>query len=713
MQSAYLFAACVAVYDAAAIPVPAGATICIDDRSDSGSLTIRNVTGTSSSPILISNCAGQVVIPASNANYVLNIQNSTHFKLSGHGTADDYGIELDGGQDLTAPASPNLMGLTIGGLSSHFEVEGIYVHDVGFAGIMAKTDPGSVCSEADNPNHRYAIDATNKTSRDTFVQQDTHLHHNKVVGTARGEGFYIGFTAYTGTQITSGACTGWVKYPGPLDGVDIHDNIVENTGSEGLQLGSAARGIVRVHDNMVTNPGQRPFEGFQNNGIQLGAGTTGDLYRNEVFNAPGNGLLVTGLGNNRVFDNLVVNSGGSGIFTDDRLDPRGIQGGIPNAPLAIFNNTFVTTNTITKNVGGGIQIYNGFSYSVRNNLIVNPGTYDTYENDATSRQGDPDAFIYKNDSFAVDLGTPTNSPTSGSNLFLRTVAEAGFVNPGQSDYDLSPSSPAIDHGGDISDEGVPRDLAGRPRLSGTRYDVGAYEYQQSSGAFSQDFSSSSSLPPYINATSPSSSQFNSLGAEATGGTWSVQGGRLQLVRQGVSGADSGAGLERWADLGASPELLYVRFDVGVSNWTLSRSQNDALCFDVGNFTAHIDYSSAGPTVNVFNSLCVDGRGSGTFGLETRGVSSAASYNADGTMYPVQYFLNKSPAPAAYRGPDGMLYQLDAGRIAVWVGTTRQIDNTLAANGSNSALSDFRVRWGQPDNGTWLLDNMAIRTSFPQ
>src|SRR5690349_5968510 len=35
LQSAYHIAANVAVYDAAAIPVPAGATICIDDRSDS------------------------------------------------------------------------------------------------------------------------------------------------------------------------------------------------------------------------------------------------------------------------------------------------------------------------------------------------------------------------------------------------------------------------------------------------------------------------------------------------------------------------------------------------------------------------------------------------------------------------------------------------------------------------------------------------------
>jgi hypothetical protein len=706
LQSGYHITPQVAAYDAAA--VPAGATICVDDRSGSGSLLIKNVAGQPGTPILISNCEGSAVIPATNGNYALSISNSKYFKLSGRGTGLDYGLELDGRQALTNTTS-RVMGLTIGGLSSNFEVESVYVHDVGFAGIMAKTDPGNICTEAENPDHRYVIDTAKKIVRDTFVQHDTHLHHNKVVGTANGEGFYIGYTGYTGNPVDNDACAGWTKYGGPLDGVDLHDNIVENTGAEGLQLGSADQGTVRVHGNRVTDPGQRPFEAHQDNGIQIGAGTTGDLYDNQIFNAGGNGIILLGLGDNRIFDNLVVDSGGSGIFADDRPDPLGVREDRTNAPVDIFNNTIVTTST-----GSGIEIRAGFTYSVRNNLIVNPGSYDL--------RGDPGAFLYQggftsNDP-PVDLGAPANSATSGSNLFVRAVADAGFVNPAASNYDLSASSGAIDHGSDISGESVTQDLLGRPRRSGPRYDVGAFEYQQAGGggdgaAFTQDFSSSSSVSAYVNAASPSSGQFNSLAAETSGGTWSVQAGRLQLVRQGASGPDAGAGLERWTDLGSSPALLYVRFDVGVTSWTISTSQNDALCFDVGNFAGHIDYSSGGAAVNVYNSLCVDGRGSGSFGFESRGVSSAASYSANGTMYAVSYFLNKSPSAATYRGPDGSLYPLDAGRVAVWVGTTRQIDNVVAANGSSSALSDFRVRWGQPENGTWFLDNLAVSTSFPQ
>ena len=481
------------VTDFNAANVPTGGRICLKAGPDGkrGRLTISNINAQGgTSTILITNCYGKVEIeasPTTNLAYVVSIKNSRYFKLSGRGTGTPYGIEIDGQQSLSSPYNSGLTALQISSKSTNFEVESLAIHNAGFAGIMAKTDPG--CTEDPSDPDRFDLDTTNKISRDNFVQRDTRIHDNLIYDIARGEGLYIGHSYYTGQSINdpSKACYGWRLYPSVLKGVRIYNNDVRNTGSEGIQLGSADEDA-EVYGNVVRLPGQRPFDTSEpgsahDNGIQIGAGTTGKLYDNKVFGAKGHGIVVLGLGNNAIYNNLVVDTGESGLFSDDR--PDSIRGSIPGAEVAIFNNTFVNTNLIDKTKGGGLFVFTGFTFVLWNNLIVNPGTYNTYETDTTSRKGDPDAFIYRNGTVNVNLGTPANSATSGSNLFLRTVAEARFVSPTSdvdtANYDLQPTSPAVDSGADISARGVATDLGGRPRLSGTRYDVGAYEQVRCTG----------------------------------------------------------------------------------------------------------------------------------------------------------------------------------------------------------------------------------------
>src|SRR5205823_3604055 len=56
-----------------------------------------------------------------------------------------------------------------------------------------------------------------------------------------------------------------------------------------------------------------------------------------------------------------------------------------------------------------------------------------------------------------------------------------FVNAAGNDYQLSATSPALDHGtAGLAGKAAPGyDLAGRPRPRGAGYDIGAYELQQS------------------------------------------------------------------------------------------------------------------------------------------------------------------------------------------------------------------------------------------
>ena len=59
------------------------------------------------------------------------------------------------------------------------------------------------------------------------------------------------------------------------------------------------------------------------------------------------------------------------------------------------------------------------------------------------------------------------------------AADDGFVNVDANDYHLATTSPAIDLG--TSTQAPAQDLEAKPRPSGPRWDVGAYEYQTIGG----------------------------------------------------------------------------------------------------------------------------------------------------------------------------------------------------------------------------------------
>ncbi|HEU4410418.1 MAG TPA: right-handed parallel beta-helix repeat-containing protein [Polyangiaceae bacterium] len=629
-----------------------GSRICLK-AGQYGELVFKNLLGTASAPIEVTNCGGRAVIGSSGGT--LAFSNSKHFRAVGTGSTDPaakYGIKIDG--SLAAG-----QGVSVAGGSTNFEIAWLEVDRADFAGVMAKSDP----------------DCARKYTRENFVQLDTHIHHNYIHDTRRGEGFYIGY--FTHNAVTK-TCDGQqvTLLPHELKGVRIHDNLVERAASDGLQLGCAVADV-DVYRNVIDGYGMDPFQQYQNNGVQIGGASTGRWHDNVIRNGGGGNAFIVFGPAVWVYNNVLENTGG--IYFHNEI-PAG-------AEVAVLNNTFVRTTR--RGFERGALVSNPSRIKIHNNIMVHDSTV---------------APIPSGSGF-----------TASNNLFTTDEAVPKFVNSAGGDFHLRADSPARDAGANMGAY-LTTDFEGDSRADGA-FDIGADEYGGGGGgggaAFSQNFSSSTSVAAYVNAAAPSSGQFNDIGAEINGGAWSIAGGRLRLVREGIGSADSGAGFERWTDLAAPPPAaLAVRFDVGVSDWTISAYQNNALCLAVGNFAGHIDYSSAGASYQVFNLLCVDGKGPGAFAFETAGLSSA-NYAADGTMYRVSYFLNGSSATLGYRGPDGSMRSLGPGRVAVWVGTSLQIDGALASNGSGSALTDFRMYWGAANNGTWELDNFVIDTSLPQ
>jgi hypothetical protein len=102
-------------------------------------IRFRHLSGSADAPITILNCGGLVRIHNTTRAYALVFEDdSHHFHLTGTGDASlTYGFEISAPDREPYPG----VGLWLNGRSTNYEADHIEIHDTGFAGVSAKTDP--------------------------------------------------------------------------------------------------------------------------------------------------------------------------------------------------------------------------------------------------------------------------------------------------------------------------------------------------------------------------------------------------------------------------------------------------------------------------------------------------------------------------------------------------------------------------------------------
>lgn len=416
------------LHDGIELGLKPGDVICLDAKiKDYKNIKFINLEGTKEDPIIIINCDGVVTMQLDGTSpAVIRTEFCEHFRITGLGDpTEKYGIKLGGARG---------QGIKVDRLSTNFEIDHIEISDIGFAGIMAKTDP--TCDDA--------------TIRENFTMFDVSLHDN-FIHDIGGEGFYVGNSFYEKGQ--NKECG--KRFPHAIHGIKIFNNRIMNSGWEGLQLGAATKGA-EVYNNYIENFGQAN-KANQRNGLQIGEGTGGLCYNNVVISGNGNGLNVLGYGDNLIFNNIIVNPGLNGIFCDERFTPD-----VPGNGFKFINNTIINPGK------DGIRL---FAEQVElnkiiNNVIINPATFDDYENDKTARDGF-DSYIYL-------LNSSVNLEES-NNYLTRDITEVKFMNPAGNDYSLLSGSPLINSGKDVSEYEITFDLFGTKRPTGEGVDIGAIE----------------------------------------------------------------------------------------------------------------------------------------------------------------------------------------------------------------------------------------------
>lgn len=404
--------------DGRVLGIKPGAVICLSASNTYKNLNFQNIVGTAAAPVIIKNCGGTAVLNATGMSYGLKFGNSKYFRVTGGNTPGVYGIKVQAGHINT----------TFEALTTDFEVDHIESASAGFSGIMAKTDP--TCDAA--------------TNRGNFTMRNVKIHDNYIHDCA-GEGLYIGNSFYkAGVKTSCG-----VKYPHEIHDLKVYNNRIRNSGWEAIQVGCATMGA-EVFNNTIENYGKKNAAA-QNNGVQLGEGTGGKFYGNFIKSGPGNGLIVLGLADNLIYNNIIVSAGSNAIFCDDRVTK--------GTGYKLLNNTLINPKQ------DGIRIYAEYlTHVIQNNIIVNPGSYTTYSYPRTSH----DAYVYK-------ISSKMTLQMS-NNYLTRTIGNVKFANYTADNYRLVSGSPAIDKGKNIAVYGIAKDFYQDLRLQLNAYDIGASEY---------------------------------------------------------------------------------------------------------------------------------------------------------------------------------------------------------------------------------------------
>ena len=394
----------------ASLGIGPGDRVCVTSGARSF-LRLEHFVGTAAEPITVLNCGGVVDIRNTDRAYALVIEDASAFvRVTGSGEEGvPYGFRVSAPDEEPYAG----VGVWILGRSTDIEVDHMEIYETGFAGLMAKTDPS--CDD--------------RPFWDGFVQRNTHLHHLWVHDTG-GEGFYIGSTQSAGyNRMCSGAM---VNIPAHfLEGVDVHDVRIEDTGWDGIQIGFARRDC-SFHDSVVHRVGLRGVE-FQVQGLQIGSFSSCSVRRNDLRDGPAMGIIVLESGDSTFADNVIARFAADGIYANPRM-----------APVATWN--FVH-NTIVNSGGSAIRVFGGGDGIAANNLVIGGA--------------------------ASTLSVPAGI-MSMTNVFAANTGAAGVV--GTDDFHLTDGASSRGVGTDLRALGYELDLDRQARAAPPS--VGAYEHMR-------------------------------------------------------------------------------------------------------------------------------------------------------------------------------------------------------------------------------------------
>lgn len=271
-----------------------------------------------------------------------------------------------------------------------------------------------------------------------------------------------------------------------IDGIDMFgwQGAGIQIGSGGLDGYNITIRNSKLHDmkSLTCVAGTRWYGTYAHNGHDI-------LYENnDIYNNPGGGMQIYPgpntnivIRNNRIHDNnhcTTQNTIGGVVVSTD-----GVQ---TNVGTQIYNNLIYNNGSAPShgsspgvavtNGANGTKIWNNTIYGNRGDSTTQSAGYGVVIQGATT----VNTVVQNNVIFNNQNGTISNIGGSGSVIDHNLTTDPSFANAAAFDFNLHPSSPAIDAGTPVSI--VKTDFMMKPRPQGSTYDIGAYEVGTDSAA---------------------------------------------------------------------------------------------------------------------------------------------------------------------------------------------------------------------------------------
>ena len=441
-----------------------------------GALKIKNLIGNDSLEYVITNLPEEVfTLDADSFYYALSFENCHYFKVTGDSTQSNYTFRVTEGTGTA---------VSFGAYTSDFTIQYIEVFNATGAGIKAKTY--TYCGDPDT--RFFPSDSIYPDPSGIYVMKNVNILDNYIHDTGE-EGMYIGESFYPKRSDVCGNI-----YSHEIHNITIKNNKVSHTGWDGIQVGCATVNC-SITNNEVVHYGEK-HHAWHSSGFQLGHGTSGECAYNWVEYGFGHGILLDGVGENKIFNNVLLQIGkdyvaGSSCALgnpqnsnsqtcDDQEDVLAIGITVSN-PDSIFYKEektaghLIFNNTILGAKSGGILFEVDTSVTllskINNNVV---GDYNFLHSDELGVEIDEESVV-----------------NTCNNFIENDKRKFGFINDTYNDCDtcmgvggttnlqLSDTSILVNSGTEI-DSTISLDFYGSNRMLQGRVDIGAYEYSGTS-----------------------------------------------------------------------------------------------------------------------------------------------------------------------------------------------------------------------------------------
>ncbi len=220
--------------------------------------------------------------------------------------------------------------------------------------------------------------------------------------------------------------------------------------------------------------------------------------------------------------------------------------------------------------------------------------------------------------------------------------------------------------------------------------------------FNQDFASGGTTATYVNASSPTTGQWNAISTSGAAKAWSIASNSLQFASTGGNGAFA----SRTTDFSPVPNIMQFTFTFNLTAGTTALTNAFEISVGSGFTTNNSQESNA----SVYAKFGINS--TATTGFVVRDITG--STNGAGTFSGLQtltWVANNSGSSATYLAPDGSTESVANDKWDLWVGTSKQLNDRSVTTVSQT-IADFKI--GSNASGTYTarFDDINIQ-SIPE